>query len=151
MTIFTSRTPESYDPYPYRNTADGSRWPDNGGDPILLPHDPRPEFEPTRDPEPWATHGENNSWRSTTEEAHRILGDPAFYHPRFHTEWAPRDRNRNRILIELRALGANLAGLTDTTVAYTIAAMQMYVEATPAEVEHARKVLTRLANVYGVD
>lgn len=33
------------DPVPFRNRSDGSRWPDDGGDPDLLPLSPRPEYE----------------------------------------------------------------------------------------------------------
>lgn len=36
------------DPRPFRNRSDGSRWADDGGDPELLPLDPRPEFEQDR-------------------------------------------------------------------------------------------------------
>lgn len=36
------------DPHPFRNRVDGSRWPDDGGDPDLLPLDPRPEFAQDR-------------------------------------------------------------------------------------------------------
>lgn len=37
------------DPAPFRNRSDGSRWPDDGGDPNLLPLDPRPEYVQDRD------------------------------------------------------------------------------------------------------
>jgi len=145
MTIFTSRTAESYDPEPWK-APDDSRW--SGRAITDGVYDPRPEFEPTHDPEPWATHGENNKWRSTTEEAHRILSDPAFYRPRFHTEWAPRDRNRNRILIDVRAYlsaGNDIRGWDMDVLPIA------WRDATPAEVDHARKVLTRLVNVYRVN
>jgi hypothetical protein len=33
------------DPAPYRNRYDGSRWPDNGDDPWLLPFEPREGYE----------------------------------------------------------------------------------------------------------
>lgn len=33
------------DPAPFRNRCDGSRWPDDGGDPDLLPLQPRPQFQ----------------------------------------------------------------------------------------------------------
>lgn len=36
------------DPAPFRNRCDGSRWPDDGGDPDLLPLSPRPRFEQDR-------------------------------------------------------------------------------------------------------
>lgn len=36
------------DPRPYQNTKDDSRWPDNGGDPELLPFRPRPQYEQRR-------------------------------------------------------------------------------------------------------
>lgn len=36
------------DSHPFRNRVDGTRWPDDGGAPDLLPLSPRPEFEQDR-------------------------------------------------------------------------------------------------------
>ena len=139
MTIFTSRSPESYDPEPYVD-ATGRRYA-HPSEFAVGTLDPRPEFEPTRDGFPW-------------HEA----GAPAFRRPHNSDTgtlvWAPRDRNRNRILIELRrATGGDQQGFfaEEVEAAYAVEGYYEALAATPAEIEHTRKVLTRLVNVYGVN
>lgn len=139
MTIFKSRQ-VNLDPEPWRDERTGDRSPvfiQSLGSALWV-YDPRPEFEPTRDPEPWAR---DDGWRTSGG---------------FHLEgrgygWAPRrekfDTPVNRVLVFFReyygermlplhrAAAATLSSLEDIAGGYT-----------PAEIAHARRVLERLAN-----
>lgn len=149
MTIFKSRQ-VNLDPWPFVNPADGSRWyaeggvcwPETGTEAGLvhewsstLVYDPRPEFEPTRDPEPWVDPLNRNRWG---------LG----YKERF--VWAPRrkqfDTPVNRVLAQFRNnlpyYGESLAESAEWWVSDLAHCTEGF---TPDEIEHARKVLTRLA------
>lgn len=92
------------DPRPYRNTADNSRWPDDGyshdlRDPVLLPFDPRREFRaPTN---PILAAFRNCGWGGRLNAAARIWLDEI---EQYHDS-----------------------------------------DALPEQIEHARKVLTRLS------
>ena len=96
-------------------------------------YEPRPEFEPTRDPEPWVTPGTFDA-PGDTRHADRRTGN---------TRWAPRreqfDTPVNRVLVYFREKRRDVYDFLfdlDSRWAdgYTF-----------DEIEHARKVLTRLA------
>lgn len=157
MTIFKSRQVNT-DPAPWRNPNDGERrshgvkW--VSGPDVL---DPRPEFNVTRDPRPWdasrsrpsslgqirewrrfASHAEAERWGQVVEFDPR----PEFAHP------------VNRILVALRKweIPAELA--IQTLNGYSLAydhiddwCDEWEFLVTPDEIDHARRVLTRLANM----
>lgn len=128
MAIFTSRSPESYDPEPWLDHW-GGRVAEPFKGALALVYDPRPEFEPTRDAEPWlAPDGTRWQEKCITDE-----------------EWAPRDRNRNRILIAFRSDRDHIE-MQRTPIEWLADELEIVGAPfyTPAEVEHARKVLSRL-------
>lgn len=149
---FTSRTAESYDPQPWARmvpyaTVLSERSAEPGPGRV---HDPRPEFEPTRDERPWYAGtgtGEEPEQRFDYEQGLDLLfNDMAL-------AWAPRDRNRNRILISLRtslrvgsnpetAIRAHLHMTDPITDEHST-----HGDLTVAEIEHARNVLTLLVAV----
>jgi hypothetical protein len=95
---------------------------------------PRPEFEPTRDPEPYAR---DDGWRERAGAAHlqgRGYG------------WAPRreqfDTPVNRVLVAFREEGGTAQHWLDHSLTYEVWGE----DATPNEIEHALKVLRRLAH-----
>ena len=120
----------NFDPLPWVNPNDGARrahqvkW--ISGPDVF---DPRPGFESTRDPHPWL----GLSAGRMTRYSHNDDQDPRI-------EWAPRreqfDTPVNRVLVDARKIGwrdpKTLDEFFDTSW-------------TPEEIEHARKVLTRLA------
>ena len=132
--IFKSKT-VNLDPEPWVTPyGRTSSEPVNGGD-----YQPRPEFEPTRDPAPWTTDALGNSRAAEGGWGKR---------------WSPRreqfDTPVNRIMVEFRegwshdpTYGAAnwLISLDDPTWD-----VRSVFDATPAEIDHARRVLTRLAN-----
>jgi hypothetical protein len=165
--IFTSRAPESYDPWPCVD-AEGGRWdaeggvcwPESGPNAGLvhewstaLRYDPRPEFEPTRDKFPWAVILPPNlrinatARYATREEAEAAWGAP------YVVRWEPRDRRRNRLLIALRLSVEGTgrspsevarAWLSDLNEVWTLHLDRGHLS---DEIAHARKVLTLLATL----
>lgn len=136
MTIYKSRQ-VNLDPEPYVDPATGERF-DRlfvklNGTPITT-HDPRPEFEPTRDPEPWCVP---SGWQGEREARFSSYADAAEYG---RVEWTPRreqfDTPINRVLVDARAIGWRDPNTLDQ---YPDTAWSA------DEIEHARKVLTRLA------
>jgi hypothetical protein len=149
--MFTSRTAESYDPQSYiyfrqrYATAETS----------AHHHDPRPDFEPTRDQYPYVDAAGyrysipegGTAWIEADE-----LGESGITEIGPGLTWAPRDRNRNRILIDFRSTFPSAVELSPgydsidhadswlNSINERVA--QMYY--TPAEIEHARRVLTLL-------
>lgn len=145
------------DKWSYVNPADGSRWyaeggacwPETGPDAGLvhewssaLVHDPRPEFEPTRDPEPalcfiCGTRAPGLGYDRICWDNGRLAS--------CRYEWAPRrwkfDRPVNRVLVLFRR-DAEHNGI-GSALEYDWPTKS--VASSPAEIEHARKVLTRLA------
>lgn len=147
------------DPEPYVDQHGIYRSPD--GDPAghdfdaRFHYDPRPEFEPTRDKHPWAvsTLAEDDlpDFRITSLEALEAM--PHFEKFDFLVEWAPRreqfDTPVNSVLAWFRE---NFSGHPNIR-----GGAQMWLESmsrndwaygddhTPDEIDHARKVLTRLA------
>lgn len=149
MTIFTSRSAESYDPEPYMSgyplTGENFRHATSGPG---RRYDPRPELEPTRDDLPWYCTAGGHRCDSRIREA--TSGQGYATHPRTHEwEWAPRDRNRNRLLVFFREAEG---GWECDEIRLRLHGDSPWFEdmiphLTPAEVEHARRVLTLLAKL----
>lgn len=144
--MFVSQIPNN-DPRPYRNTADGSRWPDDGADPILLPFKPRPEYDHTRDPKP-VIHRHDDCTTDGVRIEEKVGADD---------EWAPRreqfDVPLNRVLQAFRAEAvlqreADYLTLTHQAKLWLRHWYGME-DATDEEIDHARRVLSKLVNVYG--
>lgn len=91
---------------------------------------PRPEFEPTRDPKPWLTPGTFDA-PGDTRHADQRSGSSL---------WAPRreefDTPVNRVLVDARAIGWRDPNTLD---------QYPDTDWSADEIDHARKVLTRLA------
>lgn len=154
--IFLSRRP-NLDPEPW-TCEHGARFTDHdsaydhspGDDPecgAIL--DPRPEQELTRDPLPFANRIPGNRYPDIDSAAYltgqRTPGD--LY------SWAPRrdeyDTPVNRVLALWReATDGDMRGW-GVWLALAGADMLRDGDTTPAEIDHARKVLTRLANLRG--
>ena len=114
----------------------------------------RPEFEPTRDPWPWE-HPDGTRWYAEDGACWPESGpDAGLVHEWSNVlKWAPRreqfDTPVNRVLVAFRDAGrrANLQpwmdvrGLPDPVLAGRM------LHATSDEIDHARRVLTRLANL----
>ncbi len=102
-------------------------------------YDPRPEFEPTRDPLPHACQKCSGRWPVATDD------------PRHGPSvWAPRreqfDTPVNRLLAFFRGYyEARMIPLARAARAAAESVDEMFGDYTPDEIEHARKVLTRLA------
>lgn len=146
MTIFKSRQ-VNLDPEPWVDAETGKRL-DVGDTLTAILEDretidsPRPEFEPTRDSEPWVnTFGNRVRSPGRTDDGEFI--------------WAPRreqfDTPVNRVLVDFRAQwdtcvtarerrDVAFAWKRDTGTGWNP------LGATPDEIDHARRVLTRLAN-----
>lgn len=127
------------DPEPWVNPKAGTRYSTEGG--LLRDYLPRPEFEPTRDPLPWYLDG--NLVAPTLRADHRR--DAGYV-------WAPRreqfDTPVNRVLVFFRDYYE--ARMVPLAVAARNAASvvdEMAADYTPDEIEHARRVLTRLARL----
>lgn len=137
--IFKSRQ-VNLDPFPYVD-SDSRRYDLASGKPRPEEYKPRPEFEPTRDPEPWA---------------HRAYGDRSKFELNSFV-WAPRreefDTPVNRLLLEFRRLWVGQVDIVEQAaeLAYNLGEhdylweLREDTDYTPAEIEHARKVLERLA------
>ena len=128
MTIFKSRQ-VNLDPEPYFDGTFRSAYP------TLCEYDPRPEFEPTRDPYPWLySYGDRSASNSSSGSA----------------RWVPRreqfDTPVNRVLEAFRADDAGEA-LAQTAIGWLNGGSMGDGYATPDEIDHARKVLTRLAAI----
>ena len=117
---------------------------------IALPgctFDPRPEFEPTRDPKPWEDGG-SFSWDSPGPlEREERAEDCAV--PR----WAPRrelfDTPVNPILVQLRGELQFVGTGTAERARSFLSDLDRDWKAdfTPEQIDHARRVLTRLAKL----
>ena len=143
MTIYKSHQ-VILDPEPYTE-APGVRHPAyaSEGMPIMhgLVYDPRPEFEPTRDPEPYLFQGH----RYRADQVEGIRRNNSQRDVPAKITWAPRreqfDTPANRVLVLFRR-DADHNGI-DSALEYDWPTNS--VASSPAEIEHARKVLTRLA------
>lgn len=152
MTIFKSRQ-VNLDPKPYELL--GVRYESENG---VNAHaasqprrfDPRPEFEPTRDPEPWIEA------IPLMYGGHDLTRYPRRGDSRYEWRWAPRreqfDTPVNPILAEFRAgWPEDRLDDDDTLGDYawrwfdSISQPEARDYYTPEQIEHARKVLTRLA------
>lgn len=119
-----------------------------------LTHAPRPEFEPTRDPEPWQWSTQPE-WR--TADATRIIKTAGRW------VWAPRreqfDTPVNLILQDFRSDVRVNGTPVEEAVLDTLQWVKLYaqpgsvegvggvfLEITAEMIDHARRVLTRLAN-----
>lgn len=138
--IFKSRQ-VNLDPEPY--TYDGfratravaesqARW-------SAVEHVPRPEFEPTRDPKPY----EWNGYRYTPEQRNTFPGQPC--------NWSPRreqfDTPVNPILVAFRRDQSEEGGQRHVlSWAEWLEYPTTLNRYTPEQIDHARRVLTRLAN-----
>lgn len=139
MTIFKSRQVNT-DPQPFVNEG-GVRWSVRVNQHLRF--DPRPEFDVTRDPRPW----EGVSVGRSRRYEHNDDNDPRIY-------WMPRrdhyDTPVNPILVEFREA---LMPYTRTRLWWHAEQeldrvnRGMWPEATLAQIDHARRVLTRLAAV----
>lgn len=111
-------------------------------------HDPRPEFNVTRDPEPWALRQANGTdIRVARREDFMPITVGISFDPR--PEF---DHPVNRILSGVREDVANSADLghdVRATAEYWLSFSDDWdkdgLTATPDEIDHARRVLTRLA------
>lgn len=155
--IFTSRSAESYDPLPHL-THDGTRSAEPGDPALAWGYEPRPEFEPTRDPFPYVGL---DGFRYSIPEGGTAWIEADEFEESHPTEiggaltWAPRDRNRNRILIAFRG---NRDKCDDDWLSWFLHeynhdfdAWVWDFDATPAEVVHAARVLTLLTVISGND
>lgn len=113
----------------------------------------RPEFEPTRDPKPWK-NVYNGRRLPNTESLARLWRNGKGN--RTHWVWAPRreqfDTPLNRVLVDMRGYRSerltmkNPKGWARVLSAFEVAAQDNPWQATPDEIDHARRVLVRLAN-----
>lgn len=149
MTIFKSKQVNT-DPHPYME-ADGSRFltPEAyyTGNPRKF--DPRPEFNVTRDKRPWdasrsrpSSFGQIREWRRFASRAEgEGWGQIVEFDPRPEC-----DHPVNRILVafreDVKQLGESLLATAEW---YLLDLPQS--GNTPDEIDHARRVLTRLANM----
>lgn len=137
--IFKSRQ-VNLDPKPWVDESGGRhRW--LAGVVFNMGYDPRPEFEPTRDPEPWV-----NVFGNRVRTPGRTDDGEFTYDPRREQFDTP----VNRVLVEFRmgwshdpTYGAAnwLESLDDPT--WQVESVR---NAAPEEIDHARRVLARLAN-----
>lgn len=137
LMIFKSRQINN-DPQPWACHTHLGRWAgqcDHAGS----IHSPRPEFDVTRDPEPWIIDTGYLVIRSAFEPRE---DDPLVV----YAEWSPRrdqfDTPVNLILVEFRA-SQHSAQWWLATLAHEPESYRW----TPAQIDHARRVLTRLAAV----
>lgn len=130
---------------------------------------PRPKFDHTRDPEPWhvtltSAKGHNGRWREWRGAAddwddalaHAEAANPGWnahtggYLPR-HEQF---DVPVNRVLVEFRADRVNPQGDGMDDPRELLDAMDqpefsIFNDFTPEELDHARRVLTKIVNVFG--
>lgn len=144
MSVYKSRQ-VNLDPEPWV-WADGGRAANNLDVEVAI-WAPRPEFEPTRDPEPWACQGMHGGVQCTKRAAEPWMLDRA------GRVWAPRreqfDTPVNRVLVHFRQMHGfrTDAFLVQAATAWCASPDDMVKAGayTPDEIDHARKVLTRLA------
>lgn len=144
-TIFKSRQVNT-DPRPYRNEDSAERLTAQEAEQDRetgweVTRDPRPEFNVTRDPEPWREPGRHGG-RYAEKFGNDDIFDPR---PEF-------DHPVNRILAGVRddmAGSTDLNGDAKATAEYWLSFSDDWdkdgLTATPDEIDHARRVLTRLA------
>ena len=134
--IFKSRQ-VNLDQFPYVWPS-GTRSMFSVGDGQPLSFDPRPEFEPTRDPLPY--------WDTETDDDDPIRLSSKVDDPTNSVVWKPRreqfDTPVNRILVYLR-----MAGLPEDLSGVWLAEVAREVGANRKELEHAWKVLARLVPI----
>lgn len=146
--IFTSKRPEDFDPEPWRHPESEGRSPFNVHDRWV--YVPRPHFQPTRDPEPWHQSWPGLRCSSAPQEGWGWEPRPEFTTP------------SNPILIEVRSAASSLWDSSPTTEAelwlnaiddtnhpsgiraFAQGDRDFVLACTPEQIEHARKVLTRL-------
>ena len=143
MTIFKSRPATSNDPEPWVEKSGGRHVANWAG---LRTHDPRPEFEPTRDPLPWkCANGDKRFWSRRAAENH--CGTDAIYTPRREQFDTP----VNPILVEFRKLWKgqpDILEMADHWARFELDGdweSSMTHEYTMDQINHAHRVLTRLA------
>lgn len=112
-------------------------------------YDPRPEFEPTRDPLPFIIHNSRGEGRRYSRREVEPLRES------LSVEWAPRhdqfDTPVNRVLVSVREGLKIRAGRERELIDLWLGNLRPISNpaqgfgVTEAEVDHARKVLTRLA------
>lgn len=134
MKLFKSHR-VNLDREPYRDPSSGVRFRKQFHDPDdLYVYDPRPQFEPTRDPLPW--------WSATA------MGRTAHWHE--GSVWAPRreefDTPVNPILVNLRLMRGTDLALSETLArtAQWMLDQEDFSASESAEMEHARVVLTAI-------
>ena len=169
MTIFKSQQ-VNLDPQPWRDSEGNRCSADEAGSTPFErfgrdAFDPRPEFEPTRDPHPWQEYenGIGAGSRYRTREAY-YTGHERRFEPRreqfdtpvnrilaaFRADLATqREQFPHRDIVYLADRWAGKFGLLATKGGYPTysgiwALMQ---DATRPEIDHARRVLTHLANL----
>lgn len=131
-----SRSAESFDPEPNVDRATMRRV--RSGH-VAIPGcdlDPRPHFEPTRDPLPWLARRGNSG-----QERYAEQGDP-----RIQRTWAPRPEyiaEVNPILVTFRDSDLSAGHWLSAILRGSLNFHQ------PHHIDFARKVLTRLANLNG--
>lgn len=115
----------------------------------VLTYRPRSEFEPTRDPAPWWNPAEVIQTGNYARSSEQLPG----------YNYAPRreqfDTPVNRLLLEFRRLWAGEVDIVEQAaeMAHNLGEhdylweLQEDTDYTPDEVEHARRVLTRLARL----
>ena len=141
MTIFKSRQ-VNLDPEPW--VAWGVRYPKKAGSAY---YDPRPEFEPTRDPLPY--------WDTETDDDDPIRLSFKVDDPTNSVVWKPRreqfDTPVNPILVEFRKLWKgqpDILEMADHWARFELDGdweSSMTHEYTMDQINHAHRVLTRLA------
>lgn len=134
------------DPEPYVDQHGSTRSPD--GDPaghdfdVHFEYEPRPEFEPTRDPVPWWNRNEPIQTGNYARSSEQLPG----------YVWAPRreefDTPVNRVLSNLRLMRQGPIGEQETLAqtAQWVLDQESDWDSSP-QFEHAYRVLTRLARL----
>lgn len=158
LVIFKSRQ-VNLDPDPYVIANTELRVSSPSATAYIVSHfDPRPEFEPTRDPAPWRFVYDEPMRAATAERDRR-----GWHNDGQTVEWAPRreqfDTPVNPILVEFRAswgsvaydgprdqIASWLAALKGTERTIKRRGYSLGSDPTPEQIDHARKVLNRLAH-----
>lgn len=109
------------------------------------------------DPKPYTVSGENNSWRASETDARFMIDRPEAYTPRFSVKNNPRPEFErpqtnptNPILAEFRSTRANYIDKRLCITHYLEYVTHNDIHewrGMVAEKDHARRVLTRLANL----
>lgn len=158
MSAFLSRRP-NLDPEPWLGVGrigNGKRRAEYA---LGYEHRPRPEFEPTRDPAPWAMLQVEPIYGTSPEIVMRDATAESMSPDENRDEWIewrPRreqyDTPVNRVLADIRAIVAHYNPPNRLGIYWGWLHDPEVDEAdTPDEIDHARRVLTRLANMTKED